>query len=206
MVKEGWDCAESVELNQWTKLLFLHQNKCSAPSLQTLVRPLKEILDSVTQLRHTAVHRIKVSANRLESFLADSEILARLLEDNECTLYLARLQQETSVAVEELKRNKDLLEVGLGEELKKIAAKRADLERLENEAIRDMLAQDREYQSLAGESLDQAIISTETAVQSSGATEDNGISDADFDEQDTGQLLEKPRVQKDRDDWEDSTN
>jgi len=140
MVKEGWDCAESVELNQWTKLLFLHQNKCSAPSLQTLVRPLKEILDSVTQLRHTAVHRIKVSANRLESFLADSEISARLLEDNECTLYLARLQQETSVAVEELKRNKDLLEVGLGEELKKIAAKRADLERLENEAIRDMLA------------------------------------------------------------------
>jgi len=63
-----------------------------------------------------------------------------------------------------MKRNKDLLEVGLGEELKKIAAKRADLKRLENEAIRDMLAQDREYQILASESLDQAIISTETTI------------------------------------------
>ena len=70
------------------------------------------------------------------------------------------------MTIGELKRNEVLLESKLNSKLRKIASRRAELDRLERMAIEEMQREDKEYQALAGTSLDQAIQSPDTVVQS----------------------------------------
>jgi len=78
-----WECAELVELNLWTQVFATNQD-IFLEDVNELGKPLKELFDSITQLRHPAVHRLRISANRLELFLIDAESLARLLRDQSC--------------------------------------------------------------------------------------------------------------------------
>ncbi|KAK5011505.1 hypothetical protein LTR28_001222 [Elasticomyces elasticus] len=194
--KEEWDCPESVELKIWSKIFLADQDKFAADKVDELGKPFDQSLDSIAKLRHTAVHRIRVSVNMIEQFTVDSESLARLLQDDTCATTLSRLRRETQLTIDELKRNKDLLESRLAEKLRKIAAQRAELNHLEHAAVEDMLKEDREYQTLAGANLEQAIISPETIVQSVATTENETSSEADVDadsfvERDIGHIGEK---------------
>ena len=73
--KEGWDCPESVELNIWARVFRGNEDKFHADQLDELGKPIPEFLDSIAQLRHTAVHRVRVSANRVQQFMMDAESL-----------------------------------------------------------------------------------------------------------------------------------
>ncbi|KAK5019734.1 hypothetical protein BJ546DRAFT_1057918 [Cryomyces antarcticus] len=179
--KEGWDCPEAVELNRWPRLFLLHQDQFAADEIDELGNAFPQLLDSIAQLRHTAVHRVRVTVHRIEQFMIDSESLAKLLQEDTCAKTLSRLRRETQLSVDELKRNKDLLESRLAETVKKIAAQRAQLEQLERTAMEDMLREDKEYQTFAGANLEQTIISPETVVQSVATTENETFSEADVD-------------------------
>lgn len=63
-----------------------------------------------------------------------------------------------------MKRNKDLLESKLADISKKIAAQRAELERLKYIVVEDLLREVKEYYTFAGANLEQAIISPEIIV------------------------------------------
>lgn len=194
--EQGWDCPESGELNLWSKVFLEHEDKFAADEMDELGKPFEELLDSMAHLRHTAVHRLRVTVNRIEQFMVDSESLARLLQDETCAKTLSRLRRETQLTIDELRRNKDLLESRLAETLKRIAAQRLELDRLEQTAMEDMLREDKEYQSFAGTNLEQTIISPETIVQSVATTENETGSEADvdvdsFDEADVGHVSEK---------------
>ena len=181
LAKEGWDCPESVELNLWARVLLSNQDKFSADAINELGKPLAEVINSITQLRHIAVHRVRVSVTRVEQFMIDSESLARLLQDDSCIRTLSRLRRETQLTIGELKRNKDLLESALVETFKKIAAQRADLDQLERIAVEDMLRKDKDYQIVVGTNLQQAIMSPETIVQSVATTDTETTSEVDVD-------------------------
>ena len=190
LAKKGWDCAEAVELNQWTSVFQSHQALFAEDELSQLAGSFA----SVTQIRHTAVHRLRVSAKRIQQFMADAERLANVLGSSEAEApTIARLRRETDATVEELKRNKDLLESRLADSLKKIAAKRAELDQLERTAMEDMLKEDKEYQQMAGNNLEDSIAASETVVQPSPAASENNTgseSDADcFDAQELSQVL-----------------
>jgi len=181
LAKEGWDCPESVELNRWPMVFLSHQEKFSADAIIELGKPLVTVLDSITQLRHTAVHRLRVRLTRVEQFMVDSESLARLLQDESSTRTLSHLRRETQRTIGALQRNKNLLELTLAETLKKIAVQRAELEQLEHIAVEDMLREDKEYQNVVSANLHQAIMSPETIVQSRATTDNETISEADVD-------------------------
>ena len=169
--KEGWDCPECGELNRWATILLSNENKFSSESIDELGKPFSQLLDTIAHVRHTAVHRLRVRVNRIEEFMVDSESLARLLQEDTCALALSRLRRETLLTIDELKRNKDLLESRLAETLKRTAAQKAELERIEHMAVEDMLREDREYQFLASINLEQAITSPETVVRSLATTD-----------------------------------
>ncbi|KAK4964211.1 hypothetical protein LTR66_012418 [Elasticomyces elasticus] len=177
--KEERDCPEPVELNIWSKIFLADQDKFAADKADKLGKPFDQFLDSIAKLRHTAVHRIRGSVNTIEQFTVDSESLAQLLQDDTCATTLSRLRWETQLTIDELKQNKDLLESRLADELGKIAAQRAELNHLEHAAVEDMLKEDREYRTLAGANLKQAIISPETTVRSAATTENETGSEAD---------------------------
>ena len=188
MAREQWECPESVELNKWPSIFRSKKEKFFQEDIDELGKPLTQLLDSITQIRHTAVHRLRVSANRLEQFLVDAESLSRLLHDDSCAQELSRLRRETQMTIDDVRRNKDLLESQLSSKLKKIAYQKAELERLEQIAISDMLKEDKEYQILAGVNLDQAMESPVTALQSVAGTDRETESDGDLAESDGNDL------------------
>ena len=179
--KKGWECAESVELNVWSSVFLSNKGRFSAESLDQLGKPFAKVLDSVTQLRHTAVHRIKVTVNRVEQFLLDAESFSKLLDDNAATERLAKLRRDTDLAIGDMKSNKDLLESRLAETVHKFAAQRAELEHLERTAVEDMLREDKECQSSVSANLDHGIASSQSKATNVCGANKEPVSGRDAD-------------------------
>ena len=129
--REGWDCAEAVELNQWARTLLVYHHELSLDHAKDMTRPLSSLMDSIIQLRHDAVHRVRLSSSALLQHLANAELLARLLQDDTCSRSMSIIRQKTQEAIERLVRNKQLLDGRLADIKREFAAKRAELERQE---------------------------------------------------------------------------
>lgn len=177
MRKNRWDCPESAELNLWaTEFLkgrkVFDKRKDVGQSLESLFR-------SVADIRHAAVHRIRVSARGLEQFMVDTESLATLLDHSSSLTILSKLRRDTQMAIEELERNKHILSSKLEETRKSIASQREELDRLEKLAISEMIREDSDYQQFAGKNLLEGITPEEATVLSVATTEKGTDSDAE---------------------------
>lgn len=171
--KRGWDSPECVELNIWCKLFRSKEHIFHPERIAALGKSFPDLLESVAQIRHTAVHRLRSTAGRVESFLVDAETLASLFADERCASQLSRLLRETKLVVEEVERNKDVLETQFIEKRKEIAARRAELDRIEHAAYETMLEEDKQYQNFAGANLEDVIDIPETTLHSAAASEIN---------------------------------
>jgi hypothetical protein len=167
--KNEWDCPESGELNIWTAEFLKRQG--AFDKKRDVGKPLEKLFRSVADIRHAAVHRIRVSARGIEQFMLDAESLATLLGHVMSLAQLSKLRRETQMVIEELERNKHVLSSKLGETLESIAAQRVKLDHLEKAAISDMLKEDGDYQHFAGINLMEAIAAEESTALSSTATE-----------------------------------
>ncbi|KAH6874201.1 hypothetical protein B0T10DRAFT_449413 [Thelonectria olida] len=176
--KNRWDCPESAELNIWATE-FLQRQSEFADRKSNTGKPLEKLFHSVADVRHTAVHRIRVSARGIEQFLLDAEGLATLLEDEVCLKSLTKLRRDTQLVIGELERNKHVLSSKLGETLKRTAAQRAELDRIEEEAIAEMVKEDGEYQVFAGSNLEQAIVSIDATAVALENEISSGVDDID---------------------------
>jgi hypothetical protein len=145
--RRGWGCPESAELNAWTPVLLEQQAKVKPELVAQRGRPLSEILNSLSQLRHTAVHRIRVTANRVYQFICDAENLSIILGDCESFEHLANLRRGLESTIDDINRNKDLLESRHVEILKHLAEERAKLLRQEKAAHEHLLSEDKKYQA-----------------------------------------------------------
>lgn len=99
---KGWNCAQCVELNDWIKVLRRRKDLLNNPEVEPSNRPLSAILGSLTQLRHTAVHRQKITALQVQLFLEDAESLLGLLGDRESAQEIARIRCSLSDHVMDL--------------------------------------------------------------------------------------------------------
>ena len=129
--REGWDCAEAVELNQWARTLLIYREQLNLDDMKDDVKPLPSLMESIIQLRHNAVHRVRLSSSELLQHLTDAVLLAQLLHDDKCGEFLSNVRQRTHDAIGELVRNKQLLDGRLADIKTEFAAKRAELERQE---------------------------------------------------------------------------
>ncbi|KAI0476660.1 hypothetical protein F4859DRAFT_479692 [Xylaria cf. heliscus] len=184
--KNKWDCSEAAELNLWTAEFLQRQNEFS-DRLDDVRKPLGSLLRSVADIRHTAVHRVCISARGLEQFLLSAESFATLLGDTTRLKSLTELRRNIQQSIEELDRNKHVLSSKLKETLKRIAAQRAELDRIEEMAISDMIREDGEYQAFAGKNLEEAAVSSRTPTVVTAVKEDetsSNIDDVDIMEDD----------------------
>ncbi|KAI7423213.1 hypothetical protein KC336_g7943 [Hortaea werneckii] len=153
----GWDCAESVELNIWSSVFRLRKETFSPDSLAEMGKPLPQVLDSMAQLRHTAVHRIRVAVNRVHQYLLDAERLMILLDNETTSKQLAELRQKAELATEDMRTNKDLLETRAAKQLRRYADQIVELERPQQSAIEEMLNEDKTCQLSAAALLESAV-------------------------------------------------
>ncbi|KAF9761558.1 hypothetical protein IL306_003781 [Fusarium sp. DS 682] len=161
--ERGWDCPESVELNEWTGILSREGLLGSGMT----PKPSKDFLRSIASIRHTAVHRVRTNATGLEKFLTDAEAFARALENNTMQVgVISKLRADLSSVVSELAQNKQFLQLQLERTQLEIEQQRQELIRREQEAKAYMRDEDRRYRELAGEKLQRAL----AQIQDFGAT------------------------------------
>ncbi|KAF5265334.1 hypothetical protein FOXYS1_3848 [Fusarium oxysporum] len=148
-----WDCSESVELNQWAELLG-HEGNLKRLGTG---KARKELLRSIAQIRHTAVHRLRTNSRGLEQFLADAEDLARILGVNIYTQVISQMRIEAQSTLTELAQNKQFIQLQLEKAQEEIAKQRAELDQKEQENLRRMEREDKRYRAMAGQRLQQAL-------------------------------------------------
>lgn len=180
----GWDCAAAVELNIWVKV-FRKRSKSFPKFASTNGQVNSTFYKSLCDIRHTAVHRLPVTAAGIEKCLRDGELLATILDDEAAAGRLSTMRCELQRVTAELDDHKCMLEAKLTRTLERIAAERAELERQEREAIDGMVRADKEYQLYASACLEQnlatsnADVTTASDDGSDGGvdTEDNIVDD-----------------------------
>ena len=160
--KSGWDCPERVELHVWSRTL--RKAQFSKESIGALGKSLGELLDSIAHLRHTAVHRLEISVNRVLEFLIDSERLATLLEDDNAATRITRQRGALELAIDEIKRNKEFLNFRATKTIRDLDNKITELKRLQDAAVDDMLREDKILRRLAAADLD-IVIDVEASKQ-----------------------------------------
>ena len=87
-----------------------HKQKLVPENLGGIGKSFEDLPDSLCHLRHTAVHRLRGTAARVEQFMRDAEALCRLLQDEQAAERVARMRRKMQACVEEIKRNKHILE------------------------------------------------------------------------------------------------
>lgn len=99
---KGWDCAQCVELNDWIKIL--RRKTCLLPQerLKHLDKTLEDLLDSIVQVRHTSVHRQKVTSDRVTLFLDDAESFLKVIDDSDAQHWVSDLRKTVSTSLDDL--------------------------------------------------------------------------------------------------------
>lgn len=154
--QRGWDCAESVELNRWIGE-FLKRQKMLFTRTESIQKPLHELLRSVSNIRHCAVHRRRVSTKGLGQFLLDAEALSTLLGDVGRSREIAMLRKKTQATMDELEHNTQHLRLKLDETLRDTAAQRVQLRSTEDTAIAETERLEATFKILAGKVVEDAI-------------------------------------------------
>lgn len=153
LTTNGWDCPEAVELTEWTKILSRQSN----PLINALKSPLNEFIGLLRELRHSAVHRLRKTAAGVERLAENAQLFLEALEDTIRSEKVERLRRELRSAIDELKRNKDLLERRLLAQLKEIQRKRSELDVWEKNAKEAMTREDLECSRDIGQGLETIV-------------------------------------------------
>lgn len=183
--KERWDCPEDVELNKWARIFRENEDRFDANKLAELGKPFPDLLSSIAEIRHTAVHRLQISANTILRFLRDAESLAYLLTEPQPAQQICSLRRETQQLIEELGRHKDLLETVLRDKMHDIDRRRRELDKLEQDAVEEMFKADREYQTFVSLSFGVTLSAPATVRRQSLSSGNDTLSEEDNESDDT---------------------
>lgn len=187
--RRGWKCSEAVELNIWTAELSRRQSLFNkSPEVGV---SLRDLFESIANIRHTAVHRLRVHAKGVDKYLNDAERFTMLLGNKEHLQEISKLRRDTRTAMDELERNKHLLRAKLDDTRQRISEQRKMLDASEEMAITEMATEEEEYQLLAGKCVDAAITPSEDsfstaidAAKNEGTVYDDTDSTNEYDKND----------------------
>jgi hypothetical protein len=180
LATNGWDCPEAVELTEWTKIL----SQRSHPLTNTLKSPLDEFIGLLRELRHSAVHRLRKTAAGVERLAENAQLFLEALEDTTRSEKVESFRRELRSAIDELRRNKDLLERRLLAQLKEIQRKRSELDVWEKNAKEAMIREDLECSRDIGEGL-EIIVRRVKSKDQKEAEVDTSLPDASSDSLDS---------------------
>ncbi|KAL2782742.1 hypothetical protein BJX66DRAFT_350463 [Aspergillus keveii] len=106
---------------------------------QLLARNGWDCPEAVELTEHSAVHRLRKTAGGIERLAENAQAFLEALNDSYRSEMVSKLRRELSMAIEEVKRNKDFLEGRYLGELKEIQAQRAALDTWERNAKNAMI-------------------------------------------------------------------
>lgn len=108
--KCGWACAAAVELTNWVRVIKKHLDTLPSDCMSTEQKKcFKETLPCITQLRHTAVHRLHLTSVQLLKQVHSAYILAEILQDNECRNRLQTIHLRVDTWVKSMDHDMDVM-------------------------------------------------------------------------------------------------
>ncbi|THW36881.1 hypothetical protein D6D21_08520 [Aureobasidium pullulans] len=126
---------ENLELPQYVNIFREHVEFDSQALNKYLDKPVKYLYNSLVWLRHYTVHRRQVNIGYLYVWVNDARSLAKLVGDSKAAEQFETTQLKLERLLAGLKRRRVKYEDKLLAKVKELAAKRAELDRLEKEAM-----------------------------------------------------------------------
>lgn len=180
IAREGWEGPESGELTKWTMHLKKHIKHIPIPaSCQIAGIDWERVFSGCRQLRHTAVHRLRITAKGILSLLDDANDLTKMLNDIERSSRIETVKDRLQSSIDDMVRNKHLLEEKLIDELQVIAKRRAELDYLGRAAVDNMRTSDEEYITLVGSALESVVMRLDTEPYDATCPLGGNVPDAD---------------------------
>ncbi|KAI9652535.1 MAG: hypothetical protein M1831_006726 [Alyxoria varia] len=129
MQNKQWDCAEAVELHEWAKVIEKKFNLVPLPGHSAPLSAMfqKTVLRDLEQLRHMAVHRLRLPVERVIAILQSAKTVTEALADNETTGLLEPIIRELQDFITRGKACIKDRQSTLNKELKQIEAERQAL-------------------------------------------------------------------------------
>ncbi|KAI6086747.1 hypothetical protein F4821DRAFT_237878 [Hypoxylon rubiginosum] len=155
--EQGLDCASSIELTKWTRILATIAENIPQEAFDLGVTPLREILFATHALRHSAVHRLQTTARGIQDLVKSAIALTLALKDHRRAGQLEEMSYELDGKIKAMELNKNVLENSTKVGLEDIQRRREDLDRMETEMIAKMIRDDRENKSLIGVLLEDTV-------------------------------------------------
>ncbi|KAI1772566.1 hypothetical protein F4818DRAFT_424788 [Hypoxylon cercidicola] len=173
--EQGLDCASSVELTKWTRLLAKIADKMPQEAFHLAVTPLTDILFATNKLRHSAVHRLPTTARGIQDLVKSAVALTFALNDQKRAGQLEEMCYELDSKIKAMELNKNVLENSVKVGLEEIQRQREALDRKETEMIANMIRDDRENKGLIGILLEDSVGRIlEGAEMEDGVRDQNG--------------------------------
>lgn len=152
-----WDCAEAAELTQWLSLLNRRSGKIPAHAFTRQFSSIQGILSSVRRLRHTAVHRLPITARGTCDLIQSAAKLSEVLRDPFRTAQLEAIAQTLGPLTRDMELHKNFLENTLDVNLQTIRQQREELDRREAALIAMTRKEDADKKALVGSMLEEAV-------------------------------------------------
>ena len=157
MEKNRWDHPEAMELTAWVAEARILPSLFLARQTQTGISILK-VLTAVANIRHTAVHRVRITGKEVEVCLLDAERLATLLDDSTCYETVSFVRRRVRETMKEIELNNQLLVSRLEATRNEISVKISELGgRLEREVTAKTAQLGAQHQLYVGMKMEQAI-------------------------------------------------
>ena len=164
MEAQGWDEAESIELNRWTTSFSKYAEKLPPSATRPISgKSLNQILFDTNSLRHSAVHRLPKSAPEILDMLHAACFFAEALND---TMRMARIEgikEQLTMSIHGIVHHQSLLKRKLSGKLEDLAKKKAEIEELERLEMEDMLQNDKIKRIEAGAVIENVIADLQRA-------------------------------------------
>ncbi|RPA89547.1 hypothetical protein L873DRAFT_1822609 [Choiromyces venosus 120613-1] len=131
LIRKRWTCAHSAELSMWTKELSkTFEQKPSSIRIDKIggKAQLPVLLKSLDDLRHSAVHRIPVQADKLVLFIHAALQVAEILGDEEKQSAINAILNAVHTAVDKQRVEKEKIECALTDQLQKIELQKKQLD------------------------------------------------------------------------------
>ncbi|CEI69452.1 hypothetical protein FVEN_g6975 [Fusarium venenatum] len=155
-----WDCPEAGELNIWVwqlrkRLDELKRRACS----KGVEVSLKSVLDSISDIRHFAVHRQPIRGDHLALLSSHAVVFCTILEvpDTDALSTLQTVRDSVKTRLAELSDLKNGIYSKLDTALEGIAVRRAELDALEQKIIQDAHDKFESHRTIAWNQVDHLL-------------------------------------------------
>lgn len=129
--ENNWGCREAAELNLFVKELAKHQSKLPGRNEVLEKISMAKLVNSVAEIRHSAVHRHHLTVSDIETFLEHSVYFLTLIADEERARIFRTWRLKTLDCLSELKDHELEATKSIDHIREQMEAKRLELKRQE---------------------------------------------------------------------------